>query len=60
LAVGGTGYFPDEATNPGGKPWSNQSPTVSFNFLHQSTIETNGQMNDDINRYFDGTAQWNT
>ena len=29
LAVGGTGYFPDEATNVGGKPWSNTSPTVS-------------------------------
>ena len=29
VAVGGTGYFPDDATNPGGKPWSNQSPTVS-------------------------------
>ena len=26
LAVGGTEYFPDEATNPGGKPWSNDSP----------------------------------
>jgi hypothetical protein len=29
LAVGGTGYFPDEATNANGKPWLNTSPTVS-------------------------------
>lgn len=32
LAVGGTGYFPDDATNPGGKPWSNQSPTAAADF----------------------------
>ena len=30
LAVGGTEYFPDEAINPGGKPWNNESPTVTF------------------------------
>lgn len=30
LAVGGTAYFPDDATNPGGKPWNNNSPTVSW------------------------------
>ena len=30
VAVGGTGYFPDDATNPGGKPWLNTSPTVSI------------------------------
>lgn len=34
LAVGGTnGFFPDGASNPGGKPWSNQSPTVKFNII---------------------------
>jgi hypothetical protein len=27
-ASGGIGYFPDEAVNEGGKPWSNDSPTV--------------------------------
>ena len=30
LAVGGTEYFSDEASNPGGKPWNNESPTVRF------------------------------
>jgi len=25
---GGIGYFPDEAVNEGGKPWSNDSPQV--------------------------------
>ncbi len=32
LAVGGTAYFPDEASNPGGKPWNNESPTVAIEF----------------------------
>ncbi|XP_059491029.1 uncharacterized protein LOC132205777 [Neocloeon triangulifer] len=33
LAVGGTnGYFPDGASNPGGKPWSNGSPTAYKEF----------------------------
>jgi hypothetical protein len=32
VAVGGTGYFPDEAVNVGGKPWSNQSPNAAFDF----------------------------
>jgi hypothetical protein len=30
LAIGGTAYFPDDSTNPGGKPWSNESPVVCF------------------------------
>lgn len=32
LAVGGTNYFPDGFTNPGGKPWSNTSPTAMTDF----------------------------
>lgn len=32
LAVGGTSYFQDTWTNPGGKPWSNQSPTALTDF----------------------------
>lgn len=28
LAVGGIGYFPDNAENPGGKPWKNKSQKV--------------------------------
>lgn len=33
LAVGGVnGYFPDNAENPGGKPWSNTSPQASTDF----------------------------
>jgi len=32
LAVGGTAYFPDNAENPGGKPWSNQSPQALTDF----------------------------
>ncbi|XP_075970510.1 beta-1,3-glucan-binding protein-like [Anticarsia gemmatalis] len=33
LAVGGTnGYFPDGATNPAPKPWSNKSPTALTDF----------------------------
>ncbi|KDR21213.1 beta-1,3-glucan-binding protein-like [Zootermopsis nevadensis] len=33
LAVGGVnGYFPDNADNPGGKPWSNNSPQASTDF----------------------------
>ena len=29
VAVGGTGYFSDNAVNEGGKPWSNTSPQVT-------------------------------
>jgi len=32
VAVGGTGYFPDDASNAGGKPWNNQSPTAPLEF----------------------------
>ncbi|XP_059608689.1 beta-1,3-glucan-binding protein-like [Phlebotomus argentipes] len=32
LAVGGTGYFPDDAVNPGGKPWLNSSPRAATDF----------------------------
>jgi beta-glucanase (GH16 family) len=32
LACGGMAYFPDDVTNPGGKPWSNTSPTASTDF----------------------------
>lgn len=33
VAVGGTnGYFPDDAQNPTGKPWSNQSPVAYTEF----------------------------
>lgn len=32
LAVGGTAYFPDGATNPGGKPWMNNSPQAATDF----------------------------
>ncbi|KAK9891860.1 hypothetical protein WA026_017348 [Henosepilachna vigintioctopunctata] len=32
LAVGGVSFFPDDATNAGGKPWSNQSPKASTDF----------------------------
>jgi len=28
VAVGGTGYFSDDFTNEGGKPWINTSPQV--------------------------------
>lgn len=31
-AVGGVAYFPDDVTNPGGKPWSNTSPQASTDF----------------------------
>jgi beta-glucanase (GH16 family) len=31
-AVGGVAYFPDDASNPGGKPWSNTSPQASTDF----------------------------
>lgn len=31
-AVGGVAYFPDGASNPGGKPWSNTSPQASTDF----------------------------
>jgi len=31
-AVGGTNFFPDEAQNPGGKPWWNTSPTAAADF----------------------------
>lgn len=30
LAVGGISYFPDDANNPGGKPWNNKSPKVNL------------------------------
>ncbi|KAJ8945917.1 hypothetical protein NQ314_009011 [Rhamnusium bicolor] len=32
LAVGGVNYFPDNANNPGGKPWLNDSPKASTDF----------------------------
>ncbi|CAH1126331.1 unnamed protein product [Ceutorhynchus assimilis] len=32
LAVGGTNFFSDDLTNPGGKPWSNTSPTAFTDF----------------------------
>ncbi|CAH1155650.1 unnamed protein product [Phaedon cochleariae] len=32
LAVGGTGYFPDNIKNPGGKPWKNTSPKAATDF----------------------------
>ncbi|KAJ8911725.1 hypothetical protein NQ315_012363 [Exocentrus adspersus] len=32
VAVGGVAYFPDDATNPGGKPWLNDSPHASTDF----------------------------
>jgi len=32
LAVGGIAYFPDDAQNPGGKPWSNTSGQASTDF----------------------------
>ncbi|KAJ8930605.1 hypothetical protein NQ314_016575 [Rhamnusium bicolor] len=32
LAVGGVNYFPDNANNPGGKPWINDSPTAITEF----------------------------
>jgi beta-glucanase (GH16 family) len=32
LAVGGVAFFPDDATNPGGKPWVNTSPTAITEF----------------------------
>lgn len=32
LAVGGTAFFPDDATNPGGKPWTNGSPRAMTDF----------------------------
>lgn len=32
LAAGGIAYFPDDATNPGGKPWSNTSPQAAADF----------------------------
>jgi hypothetical protein len=28
VAAGGIAYFPDAAQNPGGKPWTNNSPQV--------------------------------
>nr|XP_022908360.1 beta-1,3-glucan-binding protein-like [Onthophagus taurus] len=31
-AVGGVAFFPDDATNPGGKPWNNESPKASTDF----------------------------
>jgi len=31
-AVGGVAYFPDDVSNPGGKPWSNTSPQASTDF----------------------------
>ncbi len=27
-------YFPDDATNPGGKPWNNESPNAPFDFYN--------------------------
>lgn len=32
LAVGGVGYFPDNAKNLGGKPWLNTSPAAATDF----------------------------
>jgi hypothetical protein len=32
VAVGGVAFFPDNAQNPGGKPWSNNSPRAASDF----------------------------
>ncbi|XP_077292734.1 beta-1,3-glucan-binding protein-like isoform X2 [Arctopsyche grandis] len=32
LAIGGINFFPDDATNPHPKPWSNKSPTAMRDF----------------------------
>lgn len=32
LAIGGNAMFPDDAINPGGKPWKNSSPTAASDF----------------------------
>nr|XP_023017874.1 beta-1,3-glucan-binding protein-like [Leptinotarsa decemlineata] len=32
LAIGGVTYFPDDAINPGGKPWNNKSPKAATDF----------------------------
>jgi hypothetical protein len=37
-ASGGIGYFPDEAVNEGGKPWSNDSPTVCTQYIKPVNI----------------------
>ncbi|CAD7089076.1 unnamed protein product [Hermetia illucens] len=34
LAVGGVNFFPDDAWNPDGKPWSNSAPHGCTNFWH--------------------------
>jgi hypothetical protein len=40
LAVGGVnGYFPDNAENPGGKPWSNNSTRVREKSQHYINTE---------------------
>lgn len=41
LAVGGTAYFPDDATNAdGSKPWLNTSPTVSITQKNITVVHT--------------------
>jgi hypothetical protein len=35
ITVGGTGgYFPDEASNGNGKPWTNDANTAITDFFH--------------------------
>merc|ERR1712080_403777 len=48
VAVGGTGYFPDNAINGGtGKPWTNDSPQAAFDFYNKK--------NDWYNTWHEGT-----
>merc|ERR1719419_1171601 len=53
VAVGGTGYFPDDAQNsPAGKPWNNESPQAPLEFWNAKdtwyptwkTDEENGEL----------------
>lgn len=38
LAVGGIDMFPDDATNAGGKPWLNTSPSASADFWNGRNV----------------------
>ncbi|CAD7089079.1 unnamed protein product [Hermetia illucens] len=61
LAIGGTNFFPDDAWNPDGKPWSNnaQFPTTDFwNSRHAWLNSWNYGVNDDSHFQIDYVRVW--
>ncbi|XP_018563526.1 beta-1,3-glucan-binding protein-like [Anoplophora glabripennis] len=60
LAIGGIGYFPDDANNPGGKPWLNTSPKALTDFWEgrEQWLPTWNMTTDDTHLQIDYVRVW--